>query len=1690
MKKRILSILLAFVMVVGLLPATALAAAEDNAIKLELVKDTKTFDGKEVLRMDFYYRSGSDTPNDQMVYLKVNEASLSLLNANSGNAASATILSSFDANRSAAITKNNYTFYSSEMEMNVNSEAILYCVSKDGYTYIGWKITENKDASDVPAFADFTRISSIFFGLKEGVTFDAIPGDAIGYSDPAADGSITSASAATTITVNGGGAENVFKYKDKNGTDTMTVAPAVTAGTGVTIAKPAYSGAAATVTKVEKSGSNVVVTATVPAGETAQYGYSNENDASKVTNWQDSNSFAEPTTPGTYYFFARVKASDDHQAGGVSSGYAYTVYGPLSLSYPAPAAALTIGDDVSLTPTVDGGSGTYSSYAVTSGTPLPGGLSIDTGTGVISGTLTTAGAASSVTVTVTDSVSNTQTATISFPAVEKKTNTVTFTAPKTEFVEGQTVSFTATATSGTPSYTYQKSGEAEWTTTVPTAVGSYTVKASVAESTDYKAGEATHEFQIIAKAVSSIAVTGPTKTTYVVGQMLDTAGMKVVVTYNDASTETINAGEFEKKGVTITGFDSAAPAASQTVTVTYLGKSDTFTVTIEARALISIEVTTPPSKTTGYVAFDTLDTTGMVVTATYNDGTEDISAANFAAKGVTISYSGDNTSFRAGETKATVNLGGKQADVTVATVGKATLDTSSVAWSGSTSVPYDGSSHSVVLTGLPTGVTVSSYQDNVKTYVGNYTAKANLSYDTANYELSKAIPDCTWSINKVAQNLSSGNTSAETAYSLKKGSNSVDLTTLVSTNALGNTLSFTLDAETYATLGADGKTLTSTDTTGTVKITVSAGAYNVDGSGAEEIDAATSIDIYVNVVNKDTDTDTLSVSQSSFTYGEGTVNPVVSNKPETAGTVSFSYVGRNETSYSGSTPPTNAGDYTVTATCEDAGTIYTASADFSINRKSISGMTVTLSETSKEYNGGSQSVTVTSVGSLDPANDYNVVSGTSGSNADTYTVTVEGKGNYTGTASTNWRITPKAITISGATASDRDYVKDDKSVVISGVTFTGATLTKDTDYTVTGEMDDANAGSKTVNVTVTLTNDNYSLAANTTTTTVTINQIDPTTPTGLTGLKDKALSTVTLPDGWTWDTPATTMSTLGDQIFKASYAGSTNYKAKSNVDVTVTVSNKAPAGVSISGAPTSKTYGDADFTLTASVANAGTGTGTWTWISSDPTVLQVAGSGATATVKVLKVGSATITAKYESDTTMGEQTTAAITVGKRVITVTADNKSMTVNGTLPTFTVTYGNLPSGVQAEDIFDTLASASTTADGKTTGSFDITVTAPVLKPVAATNYDIGTITTGTLTVNSAYTGGGGGGGSAATPPASDKAAKELKNAKEGSTVTIDMKGETKLPASVTKEIAGKDVTVELDMGGGMVWSFSGLDVPKGGVSLDLGVKTGTKTIPAKVIHALTGEMTTVQLQLNHNGSFGMSLKLSVDLGKKHDGLYANLYFYNPKSSALEFRSAGMISGGKASWAFDHASDYAIVIDKESHEPMTFTDVPDSAYYAEAVNWAVAKKITGGIGNGLFAPNAPCTRAQIVTFLWRAAGSPEPKAMSTFVDVSADAYYAKAVAWAVENGITGGTGDGKFSPDATCTRAQAVTFLYRAAGSPKVSGSAEFGDVATNAYYADAVAWAAKNGITGGIGGGLFGSDNDCTRAQIVTFLYRSVK
>lgn len=167
-------------------------------------------------------------------------------------------------------------------------------------------------------------------------------------------------------------------------------------------------------------------------------------------------------------------------------------------------------------------------------------------------------------------------------------------------------------------------------------------------------------------------------------------------------------------------------------------------------------------------------------------------------------------------------------------------------------------------------------------------------------------------------------------------------------------------------------------------------------------------------------------------------------------------------------------------------------------------------------------------------------------------------------------------------------------------------------------------------------------------------------------------------------------------------------------------------------------------------------------------------------------------------------------------------------------------------------------------------------------------------------------------------------------------------------------------------------------------------------------------------------------------------------------------------------------------------FRDVPTDAYYYEAVKWAQKKGITGGIGDGLFGPNQPCTRAQIVTFLWRAAGSPVVNYAMDLADVSGDAYYAEAVRWALSQGITTGTADGKFSPNAPCTRAQSMTFLFRASKA-SADGAPAFSDVAADAYYAEAVKWATDNGITNGTTSSTFSPGSGCTRAQIVTFLWR---
>ena len=272
---------------------------------------------------------------------------------------------------------------------------------------------------------------------------------------------------------------------------------------------------------------------------------------------------------------------------------------------------------------------------------------------------------------------------------------------------------------------------------------------------------------------------------------------------------------------------------------------------------------------------------------------------------------------------------------------------------------------------------------------------------------------------------------------------------------------------------------------------------------------------------------------------------------------------------------------------------------------------------------------------------------------------------------------------------------------------------------------------------------------------------------------------------------------------------------------------------------------------------------------------------------------------------------------------------------------------------------------------------------------------------------------------------------------------------------------------------WTYTGGSSSGGGVS----------TYAITVDSAKNGDVTVSP----RNASKGTTVTLTVEPDKGYT--LETITVTDKNGDEIELTNKG---DGKYTFKMPAGKVYVEVTFMEDNSMLNFfVDVPADAYYYDAVLWAAKNGITGGVDAAHFAPNATCTRAQVVTFLWRAAGSPAPKSsMIPFTDVPAGSYYEQAVLWAVENGITDGTSATTFSPDAVCSRGQIVTFLWRANGSPAVSGNSAFTDVASDAYYAAAVTWAEKNDITGGIGGGLFGSNNNCTRAQIVTFIYRSVK
>jgi len=251
------------------------------------------------------------------------------------------------------------------------------------------------------------------------------------------------------------------------------------------------------------------------------------------------------------------------------------------------------------------------------------------------------------------------------------------------------------------------------------------------------------------------------------------------------------------------------------------------------------------------------------------------------------------------------------------------------------------------------------------------------------------------------------------------------------------------------------------------------------------------------------------------------------------------------------------------------------------------------------------------------------------------------------------------------------------------------------------------------------------------------------------------------------------------------------------------------------------------------------------------------------------------------------------------------------------------------------------------------------------------------------------------------------------------------------------------------------------------------------------------TIKATAGVNGSISPTGNVSVREGRDQTFTITPDKGYAVAKVLIDSKNVGAVK----SYTFENVKKnhtIEVVFMKASGNPQTgvFVDVPEGSYYEEAVNWAVEKGITTGTDATHFSPDGICTRAQAVTFLWRAAGSPAAKsAVMPFTDVKAGSYYYDAVLWAVENGITKGTSDTMFSPDATCSRAQIVTFLWRSQKSPAAGTANPFTDVKASAYYADAVLWAVKEDVTKGTTNTTFSPDANCTRAQIVTFIWRAL-
>ena len=1064
--------------------------------------------------------------------------------------------------------------------------------------------------------------------------------------------------------------------------------------------------------------------------------------------------------------------------------------------------------------------------------------------------------------------------------------------------------------------------------------------------------------------------------------------------------------------------------------VNYNAVHGTVSITVLKDTLTELIVDSTNVKTE-YTYPQAFDTTGLTVTAKYKSGnTAAVNVADLTCNLTgPIPYGTDKATF-----SYTVDGVTKSFDIAI-TVAKGKVDLSGYHWPTVTTFTYDGNEHSIELTGSNEQVASISYTGNKATYVGTSTAEAAFTLkDADNYEIdaAKKPGTATLTITPAKRELTSTATETNPA-TLTKDGRTLDLANLVTTNA-GEKTELMFACTGLHGCELNGSILKSGATYDvTLAITVSAGAVDVNNDGTPEYTAADDLTIHVKIVNKqDAELHVTGISET-MTYGD-------------------------EMEWS----------YNAEHGAED-GTISCAAAPTGIVENIIENEKHVLKATGV----GTATVTIT----YDSA-EYHA--------EEIFTITVQ----------------PKAVTVK---ADDKSRAFGEANPELTWSLQDGFSLVgQDTlNLTIsTTAVSESVPGSYPITLTeVEGANPNYTVTTQDGTLTVTqktlsdsdvtINTIPDQTYTGQAIEPEVAVNGYSADDyDVTYENNIRVGTATATVHFKGNYSGT--------VSKTFQIASKA---LTVSGVVASNKVYDGTTTATITATLQGVADGDSVQLTAPAADFDTKDAGTGKAVTIAAGGSFVISGADATNYTLTQPTVSDLTADITPATLTAPgNQTVTIrnnvttkqtvslpavsgveaDGTLipasvtvsensaacfavaPTYeagVITY-QLADGLDAAHVSETQTVTVTLGFGGNynTVSYQLTISITDRQPQAELTYTGATVMTygETLTLRSA---GGSGSGVVSYTVREDTGKAEIfgdqmKATQAGTVyVTVHKAADADYTEASSSEVA---------------------------ITIRKAVPTGTPAY-TKITNAgktlADAKLTTVGGTFSVPGSVAWELPDTTTVVANR----AYTWIFTP-GDTTNYES---ISGEIVLYNFVDTPYFPGIIGDSSK--FNFHDVTRFDYFYDAVKWAVDHDITSGTGRFTFSPNAVCTRAQTVTFLWRAAGSPRPvSTVNPFTDVHYGDYFYQAVLWAVENGITMGTSATTFSPDATVTRAQVVTFLWRANGQPAAWNSG-FTDVSADAYYAKAVAWAVQNGITTGTGFGVFSPDAACTRAQIVTFLYR---